>query len=174
MAHRPRIHELGYSPARMLLTLDVAEGPEGFAWEILPCLLAAYQTAAGTRLTALELEALAPYTASVALFQAAMCGFLPNPADALLDDERRQLMRIREWLLAHPESVTNEKCGAAVAVVCAGGGMSDISWGKVIGKIAGIIATVVFVYVHAIVAYGTWIGVTWHGWDALPPLAIDE
>lgn len=105
MAHRPRVHEPAYSLARMLLTLGAGEAPEDFAWETVPRLLAEYQAAAGTRLTTMELQALAPYTASVALFQAAICGFLPDPAAALRDDERRRLMRIGEWLLTHPESV---------------------------------------------------------------------
>ncbi len=99
MAHRPRIHELGYALARMLLTLGAGEAPEDFAWEIVPHLVAEYQDAVGTRLTAIELQALAPYAASVALFQAAMCGFLSDPVVALRDDERRRLMRIGEWLL---------------------------------------------------------------------------
>lgn len=105
MAHRPRVHEPGYSLARMLLTLGAGEAPEDFAWETVPRLLAEYQAAADVRLTAMELQALAPYTASVALFQAAMCGFLPDPAAAFRDNERRRLMRIGEWLLTHPESV---------------------------------------------------------------------
>jgi Ser/Thr protein kinase RdoA (MazF antagonist) len=105
MAHRPRIHEPAYALARMLLTLGAGEAPADFTWENVPHLLAEYQDTAGIRLTALELRALAPYTASVALFQAAMCGFLPDPAAALRDDERHRLMRIGEWLLTHPESV---------------------------------------------------------------------
>ncbi|MGI8404046.1 MAG: phosphotransferase [Thermomicrobiales bacterium] len=102
MARRPRIHELGYALARMLLTLGAGEAPESFAWEIVPCLVAEYQDAAGTRLTAMELQALAPYAASVALFQATMCGLLSDPVTALRDDERRRLMRVGEWLLTHP------------------------------------------------------------------------
>lgn len=105
MAHRPRVHEPAYSLARMLLTLGVGEAPEGFAWENVPRLLAEYQAAAGVRLTAMELRALAPHAASVALYQAAVCGFLPDPVEALRDSERRPLMRIGEWLITHPESV---------------------------------------------------------------------
>ena len=105
MAHRPRVHELGYSLARMLLTLGAGEDPEGFAWENVPRLLGEYEAAAGARLTAMERRALAPYTASVALYQAAVCGFLPDPAAALRDGERRPFMRIGEWLLAHPDAL---------------------------------------------------------------------
>jgi len=90
----------------MLLTLGAGEDPESFAWENVPRLLAEYQAAAGARLTTMEWRALAPHTASVALYQAAVCGFLPDPAAALRDSERRLLMRIGEWLLTHPESVS--------------------------------------------------------------------
>ena len=105
MAHRPRVHEPGYALARMLLTLGAGEAPERFAWENVPRLLSAYEAAAGVRLTALERRALAPCTASVALYQSAVCRFLPDPAAALRDSERRPLMRIGEWLLTYPESV---------------------------------------------------------------------
>lgn len=105
MAHRPRIHEPGYALTRMLLTLGAGEAPEGFAWETVPRLLDEYEAASGARLTTLELRALAPYAASAALYQAAVCGFLPDPAAALRDGERRRLMRIAEWLLARTESV---------------------------------------------------------------------
>jgi Ser/Thr protein kinase RdoA (MazF antagonist) len=47
MAHRPRVHELGYALARMLLTLGADEDPAGFAWERIPYLLREYEKAAG-------------------------------------------------------------------------------------------------------------------------------
>lgn len=105
MAHRPRVHEPGYSLARMLLTLGAGEAPELFAWENVPRLLAEYEAVAGARLTAMEWRALAPHAASVALYQAAICGFMPDSAAALRDSERRLLLRIGEWLLTHPEAV---------------------------------------------------------------------
>ncbi|MDP9379736.1 MAG: aminoglycoside phosphotransferase family protein [Chloroflexota bacterium] len=105
MAHRPRVHELGYSLARMLLTIGVDQDPGSFAWESVPRLVTEYEATSGARLTPVEWRALAPYTASVALYQAAACGFLPDPAATLRDSERRPLMRIGEWLLAHPDAV---------------------------------------------------------------------
>jgi Ser/Thr protein kinase RdoA (MazF antagonist) len=108
MACRPRVHEPGYSLARMLLTLGAGEAPEDFAWESVPGLLDEYQATADTHLTTMERRALAPYAASVALYQAATCGFLPDPAAELRGSERRRLMRIGEWLLTHPESVLGE------------------------------------------------------------------
>lgn len=105
MAHRPRVHELGYSLARMLLTMGVGQDPGSFTWEKVSRLVTEYEAAARAHLTPVEWQAWAPYTASVALYQAAASGFLPDPAATLRDSERRPLMRIGEWLLAHPEAV---------------------------------------------------------------------
>ncbi|MGC4192944.1 MAG: aminoglycoside phosphotransferase family protein [Thermomicrobiales bacterium] len=109
MAVRPRIHELGYALARMLLSLGVGEttkSPEAFAWEQVPPMIREYEVASGVVLTAQEWRALAPYAAGSCLFQAAMCWMLPDAIEAFCDDERRQLMTIAAWLLDHPESVS--------------------------------------------------------------------
>lgn len=108
MAYRPRVHELGYAVTRMLLTLgagETPESPEAYAWENVPLLVADYEAASGIQISTLEWQALAPYIASSCLFQGAMCGFLPDAAADLRDDERRQLICIAEWLIAHPKSV---------------------------------------------------------------------
>jgi Ser/Thr protein kinase RdoA (MazF antagonist) len=105
MAHRPRIHELAYSLAWILLRPDNSGTGEDFDWQSLPRLIAEYEAAAGARLTQVERKALAPYTAAVPLYQAAGCGFLADPASALKDGTRRPFMRIGEWLLEHPEAV---------------------------------------------------------------------
>lgn len=106
LARRPRIHELGYSLAWMVLALEGHRDPAIFAWELVPRLVEEYEAAAGTRLTQSERRALAPYAASVPLYQAAICGFLPAPAEALRDGLRRPFMRLSAWLLAHPEAVS--------------------------------------------------------------------
>lgn len=105
MAHRPRIHELGYSLAWVVLSPDSRGTAEGFAWETVPRLIAEYEAAAGSRLTPREWRALAPYAAAVPLYQAAISGFTDNPAETLQDGLRRPFMRIGEWLLMHPEAV---------------------------------------------------------------------
>jgi Ser/Thr protein kinase RdoA (MazF antagonist) len=105
LAHRPRVHDLGYTLAWMLLALEVHHDPEGFAWECVPELVAAYEATAGDRLTGVERRALAPYAASVPLYQAAVCGVLPEPAQALRDGLRRPFLRISAWLLTHPDSL---------------------------------------------------------------------
>lgn len=105
LAQRPRIHELGYSLAWMVLALERHQDPESFAWESVPRLLEAYETWACSRLTRTERRALAPYAAAVPLYQAAVCGFLPHPAEALRDEMRRSFMRLSEWLLTHPDAL---------------------------------------------------------------------
>ncbi len=103
LAHRPRIHDLAYSLAFMVLALDNHQTPERFAWHSVPRLVDAYEAAARTRLTAEERKALAPYTAAVPLYAAALAGFSNDPAGQLRD--RLPFLRLREWLLAHPEAL---------------------------------------------------------------------
>lgn len=105
LAHRPRIHELGYSLAWMVLALGGHREPQHFAWENVPRMVAAYEAASDSHLTQLERRVLAPYAALVPLYQAAVCGFLPNPTAALRDGLRRPFLRLSEWLLAHPDAV---------------------------------------------------------------------
>ncbi len=105
LARRPRIHELGYALAWMLLAFDGHRAPGHFAWERVAGLVAAYEAAAGARLTMAEQRALAPYAAAVPLYQAAIVGFLPDPAATLRGGYRVPFLRLGEWLLAHPEAV---------------------------------------------------------------------
>lgn len=102
LAHRPRIHELAYSLAWMVLSPDSRGTAEGFAWEKVPQLVKAYEDTAEITLTEVERRALAPYTAAVPLYQAAIAGFMNDPTGTLRDG-LRPFMRISEWLLAHPE-----------------------------------------------------------------------
>ncbi len=105
LARRPRIHELGYSLAWMILALGGHRDPERFTWESVPRLVEEYENSAGSYLEPAERKALAPYAASIPLYQAAVCGFLPDSADALRDGLRRPFMRLSEWLLTHPDAL---------------------------------------------------------------------
>ena len=105
LARRPRVHELAYALASMVFALDGHRAPERFPWDHVPRLLTEYEHAAEIRLTDVERRALAPYTAAVPLFQAAVAGFRDDPAATLRDDMRRPFMRLSEWLLAHPETL---------------------------------------------------------------------
>ena len=65
-------------------------------------LIEAYEAAGGGRLTAAERRALAPYTAAVPLFYAALDGFTEDPAGKLRT--RLPFLRLSEWLLARPDA----------------------------------------------------------------------
>jgi Ser/Thr protein kinase RdoA (MazF antagonist) len=99
LAHRPRIHELGYSLAFMLLALGAQRTPEAFAWESIPQLVNEYENAANSRLTAAERRALVAYTAAVPLYAAALDGFTEDPVGKLCS--RAPFLQLSAWLLAH-------------------------------------------------------------------------
>lgn len=103
LAHRPRIHDLAYSFAFMVLALRGNLAPERFAWHYVLRLVEEYEMYANSRLTALERLALAPYTAAVPLYAAALDGFSNDPAGQLRS--RLPFLRLSEWLLAHPEAM---------------------------------------------------------------------
>jgi Ser/Thr protein kinase RdoA (MazF antagonist) len=111
LARRPRVHELAYALAWMVHALDGHRTPERFDWGRVPRLVEEYERAAGTRLTAAERAALAPYAAAVPLFQAAVAGFRDDAAQTLRDDLRRPFLGLSEWLLAHPEALLGRTRG---------------------------------------------------------------
>lgn len=101
LARRPRIHEIAYSLSWSIFALDGHLALNRFDWTIIPQLVAAYELAADTVLTAAERVALAPYTAAAPLYHAAIAGFTNDPAGHLKAE--LPYMRLSEWLLAHPE-----------------------------------------------------------------------
>ena len=103
LAQRPRIHDLAYSLAFMVLALGEHQEPERFAWQSVPRLCEEYEAAAKTRLTEAERRALLPYTAAVPLYSAAIAGFTNDPAGLLR--ARQPFLRLSAWLLAHPEAL---------------------------------------------------------------------
>jgi Ser/Thr protein kinase RdoA (MazF antagonist) len=101
LAVRPRVHELAYALAFMLLALDGHRAPEQFAWQQIPQLIGEYEAAANSRLTPAERRALAPCTAAVPLYHAALDGFTSDPAGLLR--ARLPFLRLSAWLLANPK-----------------------------------------------------------------------
>lgn len=97
LARRPRIHDLAYSLAFMLLALNGQQAPEDFAGQSIPRFIEAYEAAAHSQLTVLERKALTPYTAAVPLYFAALAGFSNDSARLLRD--RLPFLRLSEWLL---------------------------------------------------------------------------
>jgi len=104
LAHRPRIHELAYALAWIVLRPDGRGRAEEFAWENFPDLLRAYEEGSDVRLTDLERRALGPYLAAVPLFLMALAGYVPDPVGHLRSEARLAFLRIGEWVLRHPEA----------------------------------------------------------------------
>ena len=101
LAHRPRIHDLAYSLAFMFLALHGQQALESFAWQNVFRLIMEYESTANSRLTTEERTSLAPSTAAVPLYAAALSGFSNNPVESLRS--RASFLRLSEWLLAYPE-----------------------------------------------------------------------
>lgn len=103
LAWRPRVHELAYALAFMILALDGHHAPENFDWECIPWLVEEYESTADAHLTQAERRALGPYTASVPLYAAALDGFTENPVEKLRS--RLPFLHLSTWLLAHPTAL---------------------------------------------------------------------
>jgi len=105
-ARRPRVHELAYALAFMLLALGIHRAPDRFDWAIIRSLVEAYETTANIRLTAAERRAMPPCTAAVPLYAAALDGFTENPAENLRS--RLPFLQLSAWLLANPAALLTE------------------------------------------------------------------
>lgn len=105
LAYRPRIHDLAYALAWIVLRPDNGGTGESFAWERVPAWIAAYEAAASSPLSTLERKALAPYAAAVPLYQNVIAGWTANPAAHLREGLRPSFLKIAEWFLTHPEIV---------------------------------------------------------------------
>lgn len=105
-AIRPRVHDLAYSLAWVLLKPDNTGTAEDFPWQRLPELLGEYEEAAGAPLSDVELRALPGYVAAVPMYHVAIAGYTADPVAKLHEEARRvSFLRIAEWLLAHPDVV---------------------------------------------------------------------
>jgi Ser/Thr protein kinase RdoA (MazF antagonist) len=103
LAWRPRIHELAYSLAYMVLALDATPTPESLAGQNVVPLVEEYEAAAETTLTDVERRALAPYVAAVPLYHAANAGFRDDPVSQLRVG--LPFLRLSKWLLEHPTAL---------------------------------------------------------------------
>ncbi|MCL6442732.1 MAG: phosphotransferase [Alicyclobacillus sp.] len=102
-AQRPRIHDLAYALAFMILVQGGYDEPDKYEWQDVERLVSEYESAAASRLTALEKRALAPYTAAVPMYQAAIAGLSNDSAQQLC--AKRHFLRLSEWILAHPDAL---------------------------------------------------------------------
>lgn len=101
IAHRPRIHDLSYSIAFILLAANTHQYPEDIIWRNIPKFIEAYEDAANSRITVDERRALLPYTAAVPLYHVASDGFKADPINSV--KQRMHFLRLSEWLLTHSE-----------------------------------------------------------------------
>lgn len=110
MGRAPRVHDLAYALAHLALAIGGQHGtaPEQFPWHEVPHLLDAYESAAGSRLTDLERQALAPYTAAIPLQYAARAAFFAEPAPIL--ESNRPSLRLSNWLLTNPDMPPTIRC----------------------------------------------------------------
>jgi Ser/Thr protein kinase RdoA (MazF antagonist) len=100
LACRPRIHDLAYALAYMVLALNGHRPPREFAWSGISELIEEYKSAATSRLTPAERKALVPYTAAVPIYHAAIAGFSNDPVRQLRS--ALPFLRLSQWLLEHP------------------------------------------------------------------------
>lgn len=97
LALRPRVHDLAYAVAFMLLALNAHSDPAACWTQLVPSAITAYESAAVAPLSALEREALTVYTAAVPLYFMALAGFNHDPARQLA--AYRPFACLSEWLL---------------------------------------------------------------------------
>jgi hypothetical protein len=103
LAMRPRIHEIAYSLAFMLLALGASRDPAQFAWQTVSRCLEAYESSAASRLNVVERAALTAYTAAVPMYFTALAGFSNEPVRQL--QASLTFLCLGEWLLAHPKAI---------------------------------------------------------------------
>jgi Ser/Thr protein kinase RdoA (MazF antagonist) len=101
LARRPRVHDLAYSLAYMVLALHRQRPPGQFGWGRIAQLIEAYESAAGWRLTRAERQALGPYAAAVPIYHAAIAGFTRDSARQLRT--ALPFLSLSAWLLENPE-----------------------------------------------------------------------
>lgn len=102
-AYRPRIHDVAYAIAFMLLALGRHKEPESDAWTLIGELISRYEEAARTTLTASERKALLPYTAAVPLYQIVIAGLMNDTGGELRG--KLHFLRLGELLLKHPDAI---------------------------------------------------------------------
>jgi Ser/Thr protein kinase RdoA (MazF antagonist) len=103
-ARRPRVHELAYSLAWMVLRPDDSGTGDSFDWDQVPQLIAAYERGRGDAVLPVELKALPIYLAAVPLYLASIAGYTRDPAAQLRGEV--PFLRIAEWVIANADEVS--------------------------------------------------------------------
>jgi len=105
-AVRPRVHDLAYAMAWIMLRPDDSGLEAGFAVDEARRVIDSYEVANGHELSVLERTAFDQYLAAVPLYLSAMAAFMGDPSAHLLTPSRMRLVDISEWVLAHPGAIT--------------------------------------------------------------------
>ena len=101
-AFRPRVHDLAYTMAWIVLRPDDRGLAEPFDVEAARTAVDAYEPAAGVPLSEVERLAFGPYLASVALYLSAIAGFTADPVAHVFNAGQLSLVDIAEHVLARP------------------------------------------------------------------------
>ncbi len=101
-AVRPRVHDLAYAIAFVILGMDAARNPQSFAWEMIPRLITTYERAAPMPLQLEERAALPSCALTVLLYHAALDGFTANPVES--PRSRLSWIHLAGWLLDHRDA----------------------------------------------------------------------
>jgi len=97
LAIRPRIHDLAYAVAFMILALNEQSDP-ALCWrQNVPLVIEAYESTAGAPLTAAEREGLVAYSAAVPLYFIALAGYSNDPVRQL--HAYLPFLGLSKWLL---------------------------------------------------------------------------
>ena len=96
-AARPRIHELAYALAWIILRPDHSGRAEDYDWDLLAQLIGAYEDTRHGALSTLERQAIRVSTAAVPLYLASIAGFTPDPVRELRG--LQPFISIADWLL---------------------------------------------------------------------------
>lgn len=104
-ARRPRVHDLAYAMAWIVLKPDDSGSVGEFDRGAARRCVAAYEEAAGSRLSPLEREAFDGYLAGTCLYLTTIAAFLPDPASVVLGRGNLRLVEIAEDVLRRPGQV---------------------------------------------------------------------
>jgi hypothetical protein len=97
LARRPRLHDISYALAFMVLALRGHEVPAEFDWSTVRRLVHEYEENASSALSLLERRALGAYMASVPLYFMACAGYTADPIREM--EVFSPFMRLSEWIL---------------------------------------------------------------------------
>jgi Ser/Thr protein kinase RdoA (MazF antagonist) len=103
MARRPRIHDVAYATAFMLIALAAHRHPDEFYWPSIAHLIEEYEAASSTPLRSDERAALAGYTAAIPLYFTALAGFSRDPIRQL--HAHGPWLALSDWILSHPATL---------------------------------------------------------------------